>query len=158
MTDLLTHLRREHKEAKELIQRLSECQPRQRAKLFTQLEAALNKHMMLEESVVYPTLVEELGDDKGEEANVEHQLAREGITQLRAKLDQPGFGAVLDMLRAGLEHHIKEEERELLPTMKERMDRDDWRALGEAYEAADEAARKGARNGRTPRRRALAKA
>jgi hypothetical protein len=37
-------------------------------------------------------------------------------------VDEPGFGAVA-MLTAGIKHHVKEEETEMFPELKKKLDR-----------------------------------
>src|SRR5690606_3110540 len=54
-----------------------------------------------------------------EEADVEHDLVRDGLTKLQRLADEPGFGALVDMVRAGLGHHVEEEEKEIFPKLRD---------------------------------------
>lgn len=68
------------------------------------------------------------GDEaEEEEAEIEHDLTREGLGKLRALLEKPGFGAVVDVVSAGIKHHVDEEENEIFPKLRrqaaERLDR-----------------------------------
>ena len=63
--------------------------------------------------------------EEAKEANVEHGLAREGLTDLGRLVDEPGFGAAVAMLTAGIRHHVKEEEHEVFPELKRKIDREE---------------------------------
>ena len=72
--------------------------------------------MELEETLVYPLIQREVDKDLAEEAEVEHQLARDGLDQLEElSPDEPGFDGALAMVVAGIEHHVLEEETEAFP-------------------------------------------
>ena len=51
---------------------------------------------------------------------------------MMSMVDVPGFGAAAEMLLGGIEHHVEEEETEILPELKDKMPRPDWLALGDA--------------------------
>ena len=51
-------------------------------------------------------------------------------------VDEPGFGAALAMLNAGITHHVEEEEAELLPSLKSTISREEWLLLGDAIAKA----------------------
>ncbi len=88
------------------------------------LTAALELHMEIEERVIYPVVQRVVGKEEAEEAGVEHGLAREGLSDLQRLVDEPGFGAAVAMLTAGIRHHVKEEEQEVFPELKQNIDRD----------------------------------
>jgi hemerythrin-like domain-containing protein len=73
---------------------------------------------------------------------VEHRLAREGLAELRRLVDEPGFGAAVAMLTAGIKHHVKEEEQEVFPELKRKIDRDELAELGDRVAAAKKPARR----------------
>ncbi len=109
------------------------------------LAASLELHMEIEERDVYPLVVERVGEEEAEEANIEHRLAREGLAEVQRLVDEPGFAAAVAMLTAGIRHHVKEEEREVFPNLKRELDRDELAELGDRVAAA-----------KRPRRRARA--
>ena len=86
--------------------------------LVDQLVTALTEHMAIEEEQVYPEL-QRVEGELAEEANVEHGLAREGLSKLKSKVAQPGFGAVVEMVKGGIQHHVEEEEGEAFPKLRE---------------------------------------
>ena len=75
--------------------------------------------MEIEESQVYPQL-EQVDNEIAEEANVEHGLVQ-GLDKLQELIGMPGFGAAVDMLKAGIGHHVEEEETEVFPQLREKL-------------------------------------
>jgi iron-sulfur cluster repair protein YtfE (RIC family) len=118
--DVLDHLEEEHRKVEQLLDQLAESDPgAERKQLVGKLEEALNVHMVVEEQFLYPVVLDVLGEEAATEAEVEHDLAREGITRLHALADQPGFGAAVDMVKAGIGHHVEEEESEMFPELRQ---------------------------------------
>jgi hemerythrin-like domain-containing protein len=137
MNDPMTILKADHREAKKLLTALGESEEGpEREKMAAELEAALTLHMQIEEAIVYPAVVEYVGEDDEEEAEIEHVLARDGLTKMMGMVDVPGFGAAAEMLLGGIEHHVEEEETEILPELKDKMSRADWLAMGDAIATA----------------------
>jgi iron-sulfur cluster repair protein YtfE (RIC family) len=142
--DPITLLRKDHREAEELLKRLEESSspgPRRRQTV-EKLDAALTLHMQIEERLVYPVVAKTLGQEPVTEADTEHALAREGLRKLHALVEKPGFGAAVDMVKAGIKHHVKEEEGEMFPKLKKRLDRQALAELGDKVAAMKKAGRK----------------
>ena len=137
MNDPVALLKKDHREAEAILKMLAESKPgaRRRAAV-KKLDAALRLHMEIEEKFVYPVIERVVGDEEAEEANIEHGLAREGLADLTRLVDQHGFGATVAMLTAGIKHHVKEEERELFPELKRKLDRASLAELGDEVAAA----------------------
>ncbi|MCU1344742.1 MAG: Hemerythrin cation binding domain protein [Acidimicrobiia bacterium] len=137
MTDPATLLKADHREVKELLSQLSDSDPgTKRKRLLAKLQTDLSLHMEVEELMVYPLVRERLGQEDEEEAEIEHGLAREGLAKLAELADAPGFGAAVAMLKAGIEHHVREEEKEVLPELKRQVERAEWLALADAIAKA----------------------
>ena len=68
--------------------------------------------------------------------------SRDGLVKLHQLVDRPGFGAAVAMVTAGIKHHVKEEEHEMFPDLKKKLDRADLMALGAEVEAEKKQARK----------------
>lgn len=119
--DLLDHLIKEHREVEEMIAELEETDagPR-RNELISKLTSSLHTHMQVEEQFLYPITAEVVGKEDAKEGNIEHNLAREGLEKLRELRDKPGFAAALDMVKAGIEHHVNDEEDEMFPELREK--------------------------------------
>ena len=92
--------------------------------------------MEIEERDIYPVVVRVVGAEEAEEAEIEHRLIREGLTELQRLVDEPGFGAAVAMLTAGIRHHVKEEEQEVFPELKRKIDREELSELGDRVAAA----------------------
>ena len=137
MNDPITMLRKDHREAEQLLKRLeaSKKPSDQRRKTVDKLDQALKLHMEIEEKLVYPVVADTLGKEPVVEADVEHDLARDGMTKMRKLVSAPGFGATVDMVKAGIKHHVKEEETEIFPKLKKKLSRDELAALGDEVAA-----------------------
>ena len=148
MNDPVAILKRDHREVADMLKTLEASKPGPRRRsTVDKLTAALELHMDIEEREVYPLVEEFVGEEEAEEATVEHGLARNGLRQLKALVDEPGFGAVVSMLTAGIKHHVREEEHEVFPELKLKLDRDELRELGDAVAAAKKPGRSRARAG-----------
>ena len=143
MPDPVVLLKKDHREAEAMLKTLAESKPgARRRSTLDKLDAALRLHMEIEERAVYPLVSRLLGKDDAEEANIEHSLARDGLDTLHQLVDEPGFGAAVAMVTAGIKHHVKEEEHEMFPDLKQKLDRADLMALGDEVEAEKKQARK----------------
>jgi hemerythrin-like domain-containing protein len=137
MNDPMTILKADHREAKKLLNKLAESEEgNERQKMAKELEKALTLHMQLEEMLVYPLVKKDVGAEDEEEAQIEHQLARDGLQKMMSLVSMPGFGAAVEMLLGGIEHHVEEEEGELLPELKSALGREEWLALGDSIAQA----------------------
>jgi hemerythrin superfamily protein len=117
--DVTRMLEADHRMVEGLFAQIEEKEGAERAELVSELAEALQGHMELEESVVYPAMAPVTGEDKVEAGITEHELAKKTLADLIAQTpDGPGFGAALDAVKAGIEHHVKEEEEEIFPKLR----------------------------------------
>ena len=127
--DVLKMLEQDHRQVEDMLQRLRESEPGpDRAEVTTALQKALELHMRFEEEHLYP-LLQELEAEMEQEAETEHQLARQGLAQAVELMEEPGFGAAVDMLAGGISHHVEEEEEEAFPRLRRDGDEDRLRSL-----------------------------
>lgn len=82
----------------------------------------LKVHAILEEEIFYPAVRSKLGDqgeDLLNEANIEHEMADLLIDRL-GELDpsDPEYAAAFKVLSEYVQHHIKEEEKQLFPKVR----------------------------------------
>jgi hemerythrin-like domain-containing protein len=137
MNDPMRILKADHREAEKLLKQLSDSEEgSERQKMVDELTMKLTAHMEMEETLIYPTVGESVGQEDEEEAEIEHRLAREGLDKLNSMVEMPGFGAAVEMLKGGIMHHVEEEENELLPELKDAISREEWAAMGDAIAAA----------------------
>jgi hemerythrin-like domain-containing protein len=147
VNDPIAILKKDHREAEAMLKQLAASKPgATRRRVTEKVSAALSLHMEIEERFVYPLVAERVGEEEEREAETEHELARAGVSKMKELVDEPGFGAAVASVTAGIKHHVKEEEKEVFPTLKQNLDRDELARLG------DEVA--GAKKGRMARARA----
>jgi hemerythrin-like domain-containing protein len=143
MNDPVAILKRDHREVAAMLRSLESSKPGARRRTTVQkLAAALELHMEIEEREIYPVVQKVVGKEEAVEATVEHRLARDGLTELQELVDEPGFGAAVAMLTAGIRHHVKEEEHEVFPELKQKIDRGQLRELGDRVAAAKKPGRR----------------
>ena len=85
--------------------------------------AELTIHAQVEEELFYPWLRENLEDDEMEmveEAQVEHQTAKDLIAQIESATDiDEVFNAKVKVLSEYIKHHVQEEENEIFPEVRD---------------------------------------
>lgn len=137
MNDPMTILKKDHAEAKAALTKLGKSEPgKERRDLAKKVSSDLLLHMQIEETLVYPLVEEAEGTEVRDEAEVEHNLAREGIDTMNKMVDEPGFGAAAESLLGGIGHHVREEEAEIFPTLKKKLTSAEWEELGDKVAAA----------------------
>lgn len=137
--DIVKLILEDHKPLKVLIKIMkdSENSFSQRRKAFEKFAPLLISHAKPEEQVLYGFMKDE--EDLREEAfegDVEHSLADEMIESVKATSDKDECGAKIKVLAELVEHHIEEEESELLPDFKKHADAEERMELGAEYRAA----------------------
>lgn len=94
----------------------------ERQALAAEICQMLTVHSQIEEEIFYPASRELLGDDAElvDEADVEHASAKELIAQIESgKPDDMHFDARVKVLGEYIDHHVKEEQDELFPKVKD---------------------------------------
>ncbi len=94
----------------------------ERKALASEICHMLTVHSQIEEEIFYPASREFLGDDADlvDEADVEHACAKELIAQIESgKPDDMHFDAKVKVLGEYIDHHVREEQDELFPKVKE---------------------------------------
>lgn len=100
----------------------------------------LDRHTAGEEKAVYPVVEAEVPDGKrlGNEAVDEHKEARQLIGRIRRTEDPTHVAELVGELKQAIEHHVEEEESELLPKTRDALGPDRLDELGREFEAAKE--------------------
>lgn len=135
----MTMLKQDHQKVKELLSQLAETTGRgvkKRQQLLAQIEQELRVHMILEEEIFYPSFREAAESQDGEkmyfEATEEHHAARVVLKDLLATdPSTPNFAGKAKVLKELVEHHVKEEEKELFPQAREVIPAEELPALAE---------------------------
>src|SRR5205814_5684311 len=94
--DVLEHLEEEHRKVERMIAELeSTTDVAERDPILADLGDALATHINVEEERVYPIVEERLGADKAREAQREHDIASDDLSQLVDQADGSGFASAL---------------------------------------------------------------
>lgn len=130
-------LEKDHKEAKQLLEKLHKTSDRSvktRQTLFIELKEALELHMHLEETLLYPILKEEKETtDIALEAFEEHNIVKVLLSQLDATNEtDEEWKAKLTVLKENIEHHVEEEEGEMFKKARKLLSDDDAERIGSA--------------------------
>jgi hemerythrin superfamily protein len=96
----------------------------QKKKLATQICEELTVHAQVEEELFYPAIAEKTKDDEMEgmlaEALVEHTSLKRLIADIDdAKPGSAQYDALVEVLGEYTEHHVKEEETEMFPKVRD---------------------------------------
>jgi hemerythrin superfamily protein len=118
--DAFDMLRADHQKVRDLFQNYEEARDQKtKREIANQVFVELETHAQLEENVFYPAFKQE-ADQEGKqlvaESLEEHQMVRELIEELRElNDDDEAFDAKFYELIENVEHHVEEEESEMLP-------------------------------------------
>jgi hemerythrin superfamily protein len=139
--DAIALLKADHKHVKELFGQVEETSERAKAqlqRLGTEICQELTVHTEIEEQVFYPAVKERVQRGHKEEkdqlleAYEEHAAAKKVVEDIRAT--DPGdesYKPKITTLSELIDHHVKEEEHEMFPAVKELFDEDELVQLGQ---------------------------
>lgn len=138
-------LEADHKVVKDLFEKYDAAGDdafRTKQALFATIKSELLVHMDIEETIFYPTIKatpsEELKDNV-READEEHHVAKLLMTEISAmKPEDEQYDAKVMVLKENIEHHVKEEEGEMFPLVKKRLDKARLEQLGDEMEERKE--------------------
>jgi hemerythrin superfamily protein len=139
--DAIALLKADHKTVKGLFKETEELSDRAKAqlkRLGDQICAELTVHAQIEEQIFYPAVKERTGRNHKEERDLvlesveEHALVKHVIKDLQAiGPDDESYKPKVKVLKEIVEDHVKEEERELFPGVREMMSEEELVQLGE---------------------------
>ena len=139
--DPMRILKADHREVEKLLDKLADSEEgAEREQMVDELVTKLSAHMEAEESIVYPPVKTEVGEEDEEEAEIEHGLAREGLEKVQQMVEMPGFGAAVEMLKGGISHHVKRKRPSCFPSSRRAWTVTQWLAIGDALVEAKKAA------------------
>lgn len=125
-TDALALLTKDHRDVKKLFNAYQDladedAPSEQRLAIAQEICEALTLHATVEEEVFYPALrkATAAANDELDEAEVEHTSVKELVAQIKAmQPDEDLYNAKVKVLGEYVDHHAKEEEREMFPKAK----------------------------------------
>lgn len=135
--DLLTEQHRYVDVAFEELRALPATATDERGELIERIITDLSVHAGIEEVAFYPTVREAMSgvDDELDHDLEEHQEAKQLLADLqKMSPSDDGFEATFDRLVAAIRHHVEEEEQDLFPRVREALDEEELRELGETME------------------------
>lgn len=144
--DALQILTDDHRTVEDLFKRFSEAGDRAhktKKQLVERLIKELSIHAAVEEQVLYP-LARELDkkvDEQVLESLEEHHVAKVALAELDGmEPTDERYDAKVAVLAESINHHVEEEESELFPMIRERVDNDDLREMGRVIQEAKKVA------------------
>lgn len=134
-TDVISLIMDDHRLMEQLFERLKSGEG-DREILIDELAARLLAHARAEEQEVYPAVAKAAPREREEvdHSYDEHQETEALIHRVRSSIDTPEFDRLLERFVTAMEHHIEEEETEVLPALRETVDEDTLERLGGAFE------------------------
>jgi hypothetical protein len=141
--DVIEILEQDHREVEQMFAELESLrgaateEAKSRRKTVTeQVTIELVRHSVAEEVLVYPQVEKKVSAEEAEHAREEHAEAEETLQRLeKLDADDPAFDDELATLMAEIRHHIKDEEGQMFVHMRQVIDADELRKLGDRVEA-----------------------
>ena len=141
--DVIEVLEHDHREVEQMFAELEQLrgattdeQTSRRKELTDQVTIELVRHSVAEEVLVYPKVDDKVSKAEADHAREEHAEAEETLKRLeKLDADDPSFDDELAELMKEIRHHIEDEEGEMFAHMREVIDEDELRTLGERVEA-----------------------
>jgi hemerythrin superfamily protein len=122
--DAIALLTADHREVADMFEQFDQLGDRattSKEKLKDKICKALIAHTTIEEEIFYPAVREKIeeGEDMVDEAVVEHASAKDLIKQLQEMApDDELYDAKVKVLGEQIDHHVKEEEKEMFPKVR----------------------------------------
>ncbi|KAF6261271.1 hypothetical protein COO60DRAFT_1699953 [Scenedesmus sp. NREL 46B-D3] len=136
--NILADIKRDHAQFFSLYRQYKETSAdEEKQTLVWQLIHDLTVHSLAEEEVLYPEMTKHMGTKCRDHALSEHKTLKDILSDIDAMtVASPGFNDKLKMLMVALEHHIKEEEDEMLVEFARLVGRDDLAQLAGKFQKA----------------------
>jgi hemerythrin superfamily protein len=134
-------IEKQHRLVEDLFEQFEQAKGAAKRRIFERIAGNLVAHDAIEREIFYPACEEALADeDILGEALVEHGVVE--FCLFRADKNQAGdeFDKYVTVLKEVVMHHVKEEERELLPKAKRALGKEQLEELGMEMEARFEQA------------------
>ncbi|MFB2897156.1 hemerythrin domain-containing protein [Aerosakkonemataceae cyanobacterium BLCC-F50] len=106
--------------------------------LFDEIYTELTLHAKVEELTLYPSMRNyDETHDMVEEAEEEHTEAKVLLEELKSMSpSDPDFKAKIEELKEAVQHHVEEEESEILPSVSDSMDEQEMKELAKEFQEA----------------------
>ena len=122
--DAIALLKQDHRTVSALFEEFEKADEEEQAAIAQRVCQLLTVHATIEEELLYPAAKEAFADEEDDdlvnEAEVEHGSAKELIAKIEGmSSDDEHFKATVKVLGEYIKHHVKEEEGELFPSLKQ---------------------------------------
>lgn len=121
--DAIALLKQDHRAVEALFAEFEDADESEQSELATRICQMLTVHTQIEEELLYPQAKEAFDEEEDEmvyEAEIEHGSAKELIAKIEASTpEDPEFKPLVTVLMEYVKHHVKEEEKEMFPALKE---------------------------------------
>ena len=121
--DAIKLLKADHREVADLVEEFSEADRDDKARIAQQICSALTVHAQIEEEILYPEAREALDEEDRDlvnEADVEHATIKRLVAEVEeSSPEDEHFDARVTVIGEYVKHHVKEEEKELFPKLRE---------------------------------------
>lgn len=141
MHELLQELKKDHKETKEILEKLKESSgAKNRETLFKKMMMELQPHMKAEEKVFYPVLVEEEESREDTLESIEEHHVSEMVLKELEKMEKgkEQWLAKMKVFAELVDHHIKEEESKIFKGANKVLGDDQMTEILEQFQTAKE--------------------
>lgn len=135
--DVFKSIVSDHRRVEEVFQQLADAEGDECVDVVMQLRDLLVPHMVAEQQVVYP-LLEDIEDegahDMHMEAEEEHHVANLVLNELlNLSPDDSHYKAKCTVLQEIVQHHVEEEESEMLPMLQQHISKRRAQDVGKAF-------------------------
>lgn len=140
--DAVALLKADHKTVEQLFKRFEKAgdgAKKQKRKIVDEIIVELSRHAVIEEQVLYPWAREYIDGEEDDvlEAIEEHHVVKWLLWELEdLSPDDERFDAKVTVMMENVRHHVKEEESELFPDLRDVATRAELLELGDALRAA----------------------
>ncbi|HMN67975.1 MAG TPA: hemerythrin domain-containing protein [Bdellovibrionales bacterium] len=134
--DIISVIEEDHKPLKELIKIMkdSEKSLTERRQAFMEFAPLLMTHAKSEEKALYEHMKTVAGlKEHAFEGDTEHMVADQLCEEIKRTTNEDAMGAKIKVLVEMVEHHIKEEEKDILPDVKKKVGKDKLVFLTKVY-------------------------
>ncbi|MCT7658322.1 hemerythrin domain-containing protein [Mycobacterium deserti] len=141
--DVVDDIITDHREFETIFTAIENSDDRQhRRDLVDHVIAELVRHSVGEEQYLYPVArrVLDNGDEEVDHELKEHAEAEKIMKEIEKADDDAKFDELVGKLIEDIRHHIEDEEKDLLPNLREKCSHDELLELGEKFEKAKKSA------------------
>lgn len=121
--DAIALLKQDHRAVEALFDEFEDADESEQSELATRICQMLTVHTQIEEEILYPQAKDAFGDEDDAmvyEAEIEHGSAKELIAKVEAGTpEDPEFKPLVKVLSEYVKHHVKEEEKQMFPALKQ---------------------------------------